>query len=294
MEVMSREPLRLRLRPALLAAAAIVVGFVAGIVAMLLTALLLTWHDGALHVTELRLAARAPYVAGLVAEILIFLLLARRMSRTGPSLPLRAATDSSRLAAMAALGGALFGLVLVALQSWGLPAIHDDFGPYMTIGSTLETLARLLLVVPAIVVAEEWMFRGVLQPRLARVLPDRAAIVVTAGAFSLCHADGLTHVATTFVLGLVAGELALRCGSLWPSIWFHLGYDEAFELSWWAQSLHGVPALAIAAVVALVLAVVHAGARRATPPPRAEASQRAQAAEPAPEPSAPEPASPAR
>lgn len=67
---------------------------------------------------------------------------------------------------------------------------------------------------------EEFFYRGLLQPGLARRVPAARALVIAALLFSLMHFDPVGFLAR-FELGLVFGLLAWRGGSVWPAIGAH-------------------------------------------------------------------------
>lgn len=130
--------------------------------------------------------------------------------------------------------------------------------------SGLELVVLVAGVSVAAPFCEEFFYRGLLQPGLARRVPAPRAIVITSLLFSLMHFDPVGFLAR-FELGLVFGLLAWRAGSIWPAIGAHaannltsvivfltLGGDDA-DLGGWivgALVLMGNAGL-IAAIVAL-------------------------------------------
>lgn len=73
-----------------------------------------------------------------------------------------------------------------------------------------------VVVQPAII--EEIAFRGIIQPSLERILSRRQALIVTSAMFAVLH---LWVAVPQFVMGLVAGWLRNRDGTLWPAMTVH-------------------------------------------------------------------------
>ncbi|PKQ14940.1 MAG: hypothetical protein CVT67_11765 [Actinobacteria bacterium HGW-Actinobacteria-7] len=86
----------------------------------------------------------------------------------------------------------------------------------------------LLLSVVAVVIAgplvEELVFRGVVLSAALDRLDFWPAIALSAGLFALSHATAWTFV-PLFALGMAAGWLVARRGSLWPAIALHASYN---------------------------------------------------------------------
>jgi membrane protease YdiL (CAAX protease family) len=84
---------------------------------------------------------------------------------------------------------------------------------------------------------EELIFRGLVQTMLSRSLADAAAptsyagvaaMVVTAALFALMHLEvGVYTAAAALVLGVLAGELRRRSGSLIPAVLTHAAFNVA-------------------------------------------------------------------
>jgi len=120
------------------------------------------------------------------------------------------------------LVGVLSGPALWWLQA-ALPGKQPDAsvavypGPPGAVG-----FALVMVPVALIVVAEEIVWRGFLQPRLT---PGPAAL-----AFALHHLFfGWRHFGFSFLAGLVWGALFAVSGSLWPGVVSHLIYN---ALAW--------------------------------------------------------------
>lgn len=84
-------------------------------------------------------------------------------------------------------------------------------------GDFLHVL-MVMAVLPAI--AEESLFRGVLQPLLRRKLNPHIAILITSFAFSALHQQYLAFL-SIFVLGMLLGYLREWTNSIWPSTILH-------------------------------------------------------------------------
>lgn len=110
---------------------------------------------------------------------------------------------------------------------------------------------ELSAAVIAVPIAEEVLFRGLLLAVLARRIGTAAAVVVSAGLFTLAHD---TYVVGIFASGLLYGLLRVYTGSLLPGLVVHAGYNlvvtlepillrrwpgaylEGRDLDWWAQA----------------------------------------------------------
>jgi membrane protease YdiL (CAAX protease family) len=80
-----------------------------------------------------------------------------------------------------------------------------------------------ILVASALVPAtcEELLHRGIVLPSLAARLGRPLALLVVTALFAVMHIEPARMVSAT-VIGLAAGILALRTGSVWPSIVLHV------------------------------------------------------------------------
>jgi len=95
------------------------------------------------------------------------------------------------------------------------------------LGPLLAPLSRVELALLAALagVAEETLFRGVLQAGLARVLPESGALVVASVGFGLAHFITPMYALLAGVAGLYLGGLFLLQGSLTAPIVAHALYD---------------------------------------------------------------------
>jgi hypothetical protein len=89
-------------------------------------------------------------------------------------------------------------------------------------GSSISILFINLFTIaifPAI--AEEWFFRGTMQPLLRQKTNIHVAIFITAITFSLIHFE-FSGFLPRVCLGVLLGYIYAVSGSLWVSIWAHL------------------------------------------------------------------------
>ncbi|MBW3584120.1 MAG: CPBP family intramembrane metalloprotease [Euryarchaeota archaeon] len=75
-------------------------------------------------------------------------------------------------------------------------------------------------------ITEEILFRGILQTRLAKVMPVAIAVVLQGVFFGLAHSGYGTwaHILLPLLLGTALGAIALWSG-VWPLIIVHIGID---------------------------------------------------------------------
>jgi membrane protease YdiL (CAAX protease family) len=180
----------------------------------------------------------------------------REALRTGPS----GATP-------AGLAGAIVGTAGLSLAC-GSAADLFASGPGTVIhavssalhGASLPALAAALValcLLPAM--AEEGLFRGLVQTRLAERWGRTPAIVVAAAAFGLLHLDAVQGT-VAFVVGLYLGWLADRWGSIRPTIAAHAANNALFvALSAAAPSETPVTKLGSALVLTGALAACAGG-----------------------------------
>lgn len=99
--------------------------------------------------------------------------------------------------------------------------VVEQLGPLLAPRSLVE----LALLAALAGVAEEVLFRGVVQVGLARVLPEGGALVVASAAFGLAHFITPTYALLAGLAGLYLGGLFLLQGSLTAPIVAHAVYD---------------------------------------------------------------------
>lgn len=126
--------------------------------------------------------------------------------------------------------------LLLALPVWA--ALGLVAGPQLRVPSGAWAWTSLVLVQP---VAEELVFRGVLQSQLLRLTHERRAgfvtlanLATTAGfvAVHLLSQPPLWALAVA-VPSLVFGHLRERLGSVWPAVAMHAVYNAGFGLTAW-------------------------------------------------------------
>jgi membrane protease YdiL (CAAX protease family) len=112
-----------------------------------------------------------------------------------------------------------------ALADTTAPDVVSELRP------SLAALVVSTAILPAL--CEEWLCRGVLWSASRRALGTTATIVATAGVFALLHGleGSLVSYPHRFVLGVLAGILRARSGSLLPAVQLHLLHNLAFVLA---------------------------------------------------------------
>lgn len=120
----------------------------------------------------------------------------------------------------------LVGVILMptlVAAFWGLHRLgftfEDDYvSSYLNDGWPVwVAYVAVALVTP---VAEEVLFRGVLQPKLAQVLTTTEVLIVQAALFAALHLSPVILL-THFVMGFAFGWLRLRSNSLIPGMLLH-------------------------------------------------------------------------
>lgn len=101
--------------------------------------------------------------------------------------------------------------------------VVEQLGPVLASRSAAE----LALVATLAGLAEEILFRGVIQVGLTRVLPDAGALVVASAAFGLAHFVTPAYAVLAGAAGLYLGALYLLQGNLLLPIIAHALYDFA-------------------------------------------------------------------
>lgn len=129
-----------------------------------------------------------------------------------------------------AVGTVSAGAAILASAGWG--TLLAALGVEPESQAVLQALERgapwsraVLIVFVAVwaPLVEELVFRGWLLPRLAAVLSPRWAVAAQAAVFAALHLDRLWAVPPLVVIGLTAGWLRHRSGSVLPGMAFHLG-----------------------------------------------------------------------
>lgn len=99
--------------------------------------------------------------------------------------------------------------------------VVEQLGPLLAPRSPVE----LVLLACLAGIAEEMLFRGVVQIGLARLLPGGAALVVASAAFGLAHFITPAYALLAGLAGLYLGGLFLLQGNLIAPIVAHAVYD---------------------------------------------------------------------
>lgn len=128
---------------------------------------------------------------------------------------------------------AVFGILLApALQgvdsvmSWlfGLLGAKMPDTSMMTPDSVGTLLVGIVSIGICAGVAEEPIFRGVVQRGIASAAGKRTAIVLTALLFAFIHME-LVGFPTRFIIGLALGCMFWRSGSILPGVFTHAAYN---------------------------------------------------------------------
>lgn len=221
-------------------------------------------------------------ISGLLtlAFILAFYLIRRK--KLGEALMLRPVPAPTLLTG-ASLAPALYLVVITVLSLLPEAWMEDYAAAEAARGLGGGTLVEVLSVAVVAPVVEEFVFRGLMMNRLSRVMPGWLAVVLSSAVFGVCHGQGV-WIGYAFVLGLVQGFIALRAGSLWPSILCHLVFNAIGEI----HSLIPETGLMIAWVVLLAVAIAaiildrKAIAELFRPAPKQAVGESSNAAPPAP------------
>lgn len=113
----------------------------------------------------------------------------------------------------------LVGLVLSLLpERW-----MAEYNAVMELTSSSGIVAALSIVVAA-PLAEEIVFRGVIQSRLEQAMPVWVAVALQAALFGLIHGTPI-QIGYAFLIGLLFGVLRCRTGSILPGIAAHAVFN---------------------------------------------------------------------
>jgi len=145
--------------------------------------------------------------------------------------------------------GVHLALVAVELRDTGSLARLDD-AVRAASGPRLAFAVAVIGLLPG--VAEELLFRGLVQRGLLRVAPALVAVTGAAALFAVAHADPV-HSSGAFVLGLYLGAVAWRARSVRPAVACHAINNAAAVLA----AAIGLPGLSLppAALAAGLLAL---------------------------------------
>ncbi|HSJ76602.1 MAG TPA: CPBP family intramembrane glutamic endopeptidase [Gemmatimonadales bacterium] len=133
----------------------------------------------------------------------------------------------------------LAGLAWMLSSSWRpvrqLVALVVEHLGDMLAGQSVGGLAALATVAG---VSEEVLFRGVVQPGLARSMPAGLALLVTSLLFGLVHFASRSYAILATIMGLYLGILFQLTGNLLAPVVAHAAYDFAALL--WISRLRAV------------------------------------------------------
>ena len=161
---------------------------------------------------------------------------AAAVGTVGLSLACGAATELTRVGQ---------GTVIHAVGS----ALHDASPARLALG------LLALCVLPG--VAEEALFRGLLQTRLAQRWGRVPALVAASMAFGLLHMDPVQGT-IAFVVGMYLGSIADRFGSIRPSIVAHAVNNAAFVVIAAVSDSGGTSSTVTSVVVLVAVGVARA------------------------------------
>lgn len=211
---------------------------------------------GAAQLAAERLLAGAPAVT-LLANVLVVAVLLLwfrlRHKPLGKAAGLRRCSGwTAAFSAFAALG--LFVAIDLALallpEEW-LAAYNADMAPIASTG--LLTALSIVVIGP---LAEELVFRGIIQTRLLRAMPPWTAVVLQAVLFGIVHGTPI-QIVYALLLGLVLGFLRSRTGSILPGFAAHAAFNAMNDplglLGGGAESWYALAVMAAVCAVGCVL-----------------------------------------
>jgi len=165
---------------------------------------------------------------------------------------------------MAIVGAAICTLVLVlGFYRYGMPAApkHGGITEVMKHVESVPVPLLFLLIAVLPPICEELMCRGFLLSAFRPRRGDWRAVVIVAFLFAVMHLEPY-RVPGTFAAGLMLGFVAVRTGSIFAAIFFHMVYNGTIFLSQLSvelgSRLQAVSPLAIAvAALGLGVAIWH-------------------------------------
>lgn len=150
---------------------------------------------------------------------------------------------------------------------WFVPPLITMLLVLLTGGVAIsgQMIAATAVLVIAVAINEETWFRGIVLA-LLRPAGIRTAIIGSSALFGVLHlanlaggadlAGALLQVAFAVLFGVIAAELAVLTGSLWPAIGWHAAWDFVSYLGGDAATPLALVGVGIACVVMLVYAVI--------------------------------------
>jgi membrane protease YdiL (CAAX protease family) len=146
------------------------------------------------------------------------------MWATGVQPAMSSAPADLALGALVGVGLAFVAVELARLPFRFLRQLQRDIDLVVRLFGNLSVLDFAVVAVMA-GIAEEAMFRGLLQTWLGELWGPHAAVLAVSLVFGLMHAVSRSYVVFAFVLGAVLGYLYLYTGSLPAAIIAHAVYD---------------------------------------------------------------------
>lgn len=185
-----------------------------------------------------------------IAVVLAFYLIRRK--KLSEALWLRPVPAPALLTG-AALAPALYFVVTAVIAL--LPeAWTENYGEASASIST-ASFVGVLAVVFAAPVLEEFIFRGLVMTRLARVMPGWLAVLLSAAVFGACHGE-LVWFCYAFLLGAFFGFIDLRAGSILPSILGHMVFNGIGQILTFVPETEEGTELVVAMGILLLAAVI--------------------------------------
>lgn len=185
-----------------------------------------------------------------IAVVLAFYLIRRK--KLSEALWLRSVPAPTLLAG-ASLAPALYFVVATVLAL--LPEAWTENYGEASAGINTASFTGVLAVVFVAPVLEEFIFRGLVMTRLARVMPGWLAVLLSAAMFGVCHGE-LVWFCYAFLLGAFFGFLDLRAGSVLPSILGHMAFNGIGQILTFVPETEEGTELVIAMGILLLAAVI--------------------------------------
>ncbi len=174
---------------------------------------------------SVRLNALVTELAAFLIPVTIVILTTR--VRKSPELGLGSVVTATRVMLLIVLGSVWAAsasiLAGVAHEIYPMPRVFMDvLRDLLWAESIQEMIAALFVVAVLPGVAEELIFRGVVQPSMIERFGPKAGIALTALFFATYHLNPWTFV-PIFIVGLVFGTLVYWSGSVWAGVLAHFG-----------------------------------------------------------------------
>lgn len=131
-------------------------------------------------------------------------------------------TPGRYVCAAGAMMPILYAAIILILSS--LPEAWME--SYIEASASLNQTGILMAISTVLIapIVEEIIFRGLILSRLHRAMPGWLAVVISALLFGVCHGQ-IVWICYAFVLGILFGLIALRSGSVWPSLLAHILFN---------------------------------------------------------------------